>query len=191
MHGTLLGWLPYTADDYGGKYDQNPFGGQYFSAEATYLPAARAPDRGVVSLAVSEDGNRLAIGAEDGFVEVWEVRGFQLAARAKLHEGRVYSVALNNNGRIVASAGRDGKVVATRTDPDPKFGIAPAATRETLTATRSFPLPDVRKVVFLPDQHIVASTKSGTLAAITVDELPAVPTPSPTAQFNAPVDTDY
>ena len=91
--GTLLGWLPYSADDQAGEYDRNLFGGRFFGGVGTFLNAARAPDRGIASAAISGNGERIALGAEDGNVEVWEVRGFAIAARAPSHSGRVVSVA--------------------------------------------------------------------------------------------------
>jgi len=191
IQGSLFAWLPYDADDYAGEYDRSPFGGRFFSAPGTYAPAVRTKDRGIVSLAVSHAGDRLVLGTEDGFVEVWDVRGFSMAARKKMHEGRVYSVSIDDSGRTVASAGRDGKVVVARSDPDPQYRISLEAMRELLDATRTFPIPEVRRVAFLPDQQIVASTTDGTLAAITVDELPAAATPLPTPVVDGPIDSDY
>jgi WD40 repeat protein len=109
--GLLYGWLAYTADDQEGSFDKNLFGGRFFGNESSYLSAGRAADRGITSMGISADGKRLALGSDDGFVEIWEVRGFQMIARASVHTGRVIGVSLDETGSRIVSIGRDGKIL--------------------------------------------------------------------------------
>jgi WD40 repeat protein len=102
--------LAYTADDFGGAYDKNVFRGRFYTDIPAAMVAARSRDRGISSLAISHDGEHIAVGTEDGVVEVWRVKGFMLDARKSLHQGRVTSVALSPDGARVASVGKDSKV---------------------------------------------------------------------------------
>lgn len=194
--GTLLGWLPYPADDQGGEYDRNLFGGRFFGGLGTFLRAIRAPDRGIASAAVSENGERLALGTEDGNVEVWEVRGFVLAARKESHSGRVISVALSSDGGRVASVGRDSKLVVSQLEPDPLNRISlkalPLLSREVLSQQLG---SGSRNLLFISNGNLVFSTKDGRIGEIDLADLklpvvPASPTPAAARKPSA-TDSDY
>lgn len=193
--GTLLGWLPYSADDHGGEYDRNLFGGRFFGGVGTFLNAARAPDRGISSAAASENGERLALGAEDGNVEVWEVRGFSIAARSEDHSGRVMTVALSQDGSKVASIGRDSKLVVTQLEPDPLHRISPKSlpflSRDVLTQQMG---SGTRNLQFLSNGNLIFSTKDGRIGEITVRDARAPVAVSPTpfsTKRPSVVDSDY
>lgn len=194
-NGLLYGWLAYTADDQGGTYDRNLFGGRFFGEAGSYLPAGRIPDRGITSIALSDDSSRLALGTEDGFVEIWEVRGFTMIARSSLHVGRVVSVSLNDDGTRVVSLGRDGKVRACDIVPDPTFGIAPLATRARYTPAYSEEMKSARKLFFLSSGKVLISTDSGQLGELALASQVAPPqllqpTPTPASSMIGK-DSDY
>lgn len=194
--GTLLGWLPYAADDHGGEYDRNLFGGRFFGGVGTFLNAARAPDRGISSAAVSETGERLALGAEDGSVEVWEVRGFALAARKQSHSGRVLSVALSHDGSRVASIGRDSKLVVSQLEPDRLHRISPTAlpllSHEVLSQQLG---SGTRNLHFISNGNLIFSTKDGRIGEIRLSDVKtpeASASPAPAAVRKPTVtDSDY
>lgn len=196
--GTLLGWLPYSADDQAGEYDRNLFGGRFFGGVGTFLNAARAPDRGIASAAISGNGERIALGAEDGNVEVWEVRGFAIAARAPSHSGRVVSVALSEDGTRVASIGRDSKLVVSQLSPDSLYKIAPKSlpflSQEILSQQMG---SGTRNLEFLSNGNIVFSTKDGQIGEVSLGEVKATTiTPASAPSQNSSkhptvVDSDY
>jgi hypothetical protein len=192
--GTLLGWLPYTADEHGGDYDRNLFGGRFFGAAGTFLPAGRAPDRGIASLAISRDGTRLAAGTEDGFVEVWEVRGFSVAARKSLHDGRVASIALSADGRRVASIGRDSQLDVSELVPDPAHRIAPTALPYRLDPVLTQTLGSgAANLLFTSSGNVIFSTKDGRIGEVDVAQgkVQSSPVPTPNPRSPGLVDTDY
>jgi len=192
--GSLLGWLPYTADEHGGDYDRNLFGGRFFGAVGTFLRAPRPQDRGIASLAISRDGNRLAAGSEDGFVEVWEVRGFSRAARKSLHDGRVSSIALSADGRRVASIGRDAQLEVSELVTDPANLIAPSALPYLLEPVLAQGLSSgAANLMFLSGGNVIFSTKDGRIGEVDIAQAKVQPEASPTPRPRAPgiVDTDY
>lgn len=171
--GVLYGWLAYTADDQQGSFDKNLFGGRFFGDIGTYLRANRATDRGITALTVSRDGTRLGLGTEDGAIEIWEVRGFLLSARAPLHSGRVTGIALNNDGTRVASVGRDGKINVSQVVPDPLFGIKVDTLPTHLTQLMSEEMRGASKIYFLSSGNAIVTTLSGKLGEIPVAAIPA------------------
>ncbi len=166
--GVLYGWLAYTADDQRGDFDKNLFGGRFFGDIGNYIRAARPTDRGITSLALSSDGNHLAVGTDDGFVELWRVRGFELSARANLHKGRVTGVAVNADGTQTLSAGRDGRVIATLISPDPLFRIQANALPSKFEELHSEEIANVKNVSFLSSGNGIVTTTNGHLAELTI-----------------------
>lgn len=194
--GTLLGWLPYSADDQGGEYDRNLFGGRFFGGVGTFLNAARAPDRGISSAAVSGNGERIALGAEDGFVEVWQVRGFAIGSRSASHSGRVVSVALSDDGSRVASIGRDAKLVVSQLSPDPLHKISPKSLPFLAQEVLSQQLGGgSRNLIFLSNGNLAFSAKDGRVGEVSLAQVKAPsqpPVQQPATNNRSPViDSDY
>lgn len=194
--GALYGWLAYTADDQQGDFDKNLFGGRFFGGIGNYLRAARPTDRGITSLALSSDGHHLAVGTDDGFVELWKVRGFEMVARANLHKGRVTSVSLNADGSRILSVGRDERVVATFVTQDPLFRIQATALPAKFEQLHLEEIPSAKGVLFLSSGNGIVTTSDGHLAELilahkkpptSTPTLPTKPLPS-----NAPSpNSDY
>jgi WD40 repeat protein len=190
-NGALFGWLPYTADPHEGRYDRNLFGARFYADKTTFVKALRTPDRGISALALADSGERLVLGTEDGYVEVWEVKGFELTARRLLHNGRVLGVGLDPSGRWVASAGRDGVVAVTTTEADPQYGIAANALRMKLTPILSQPIERASGVRFLGSGNVLVTTGAGSIAEVRdFSRAPPVITATPTA-VPKPRDQDY
>ena len=62
------------------------------------------------TLAFSPDGRRLASGAEDGTIKVWDVARGTLLETIRAHEDQVTALAYSKDGALLASAGHDGAV---------------------------------------------------------------------------------
>jgi WD40 repeat protein len=192
--GMLYGWLVYTADDHEGSFDKNLFGGRFFGNAGSYISAGRAADRGITSMAISHDGRRLALGSDDGFVEIWEVRGFQMIARAQAHSGRVISIALNDAGSRVVSVGRDGKIQASEVLANPSFGIAAQATMARLVPILSEEMKSARRVLFISSGNVLITTNAGQVGELSLGDRKAVPPPQTTPStihHQAGGDSDY
>ena len=189
--GRLIGWLSYTADDYGGAYDKNVFRGRFYTDIPAAMVATRPGDRGISSLAISNDGEYVAVGTEDGFVEVWRVKGFMLAARKNLHQGRVTSVALSPDGMRVASVGKDSKVAVNHLTTDPMFTIAPSALANLLEEISEHHVPLAHRVAFVSSDRLAVGTKGGEVAEVKLSEpAPKSATPTPKATTRVQ-DQDY
>lgn len=191
--GSLYAWLPYDSDDYGGKYDRNLFTSHFYAAPGTFTKGLREVDRGVISIAMSEDGNRLALGSENGFLETWSVRGFERESRLEIHRGRILSVALSPRGDRVATIGRDGFVRIFEVVDDPEFGISATALRKKLLPVESYEVPDGVMIKYISDRSVVIGTSAGKLLEADAAGLAVAPTPAPTPRQDPDrsVDTDY
>lgn len=189
--GRLIGWLSYTADDYGGTYDKNVFKGRFYTDIPAAMVAARPGDRGISSLTISKDGEQIAVGTEDGFVEVWRVKGFMLSARKSLHQGRVTSVALSPDGARVASVGKDSKVRVNSLTNDPMFTISPSALPNILEEVSEHHVPLAHRAAFVSSDRLAIGTKGGELVEVKLAEpAPKVATPTPKATARVQ-DQDY
>lgn len=176
--GRLYAWLAYNADDQQGSYDKTLFGGRFFGGLGTYMAAGRVADRGITSLAVSDNGNRLAVGTDEGYVEIWEVRGFEMIGRTLAHVGRVISVSLNNDGSRVASLGRDGKISTFDLSNDPGFGIKVSSLRTVMTPVMAEEMKSARSIYFLSGGNLIISTNTGQIGELKLSNRPTVvPTP--------------
>ena len=108
--GSFYAWLPYDSDDFKGEYDRNLFTSHFYAAPGTFAKGLREVDRGIISMAISKDGTGIALGTENGFLETWNVRGFERESRLEAHRGRILSVDISPSGNRVATIGRDGYV---------------------------------------------------------------------------------
>jgi WD40 repeat protein len=188
--GSLIAWVAYSADAFGGEFDKNVFKGRFYTDIPNAMIASRLPDRGISSISVSRNGERIALGLEDGNVEVWETRGFTLAARKLLHNGRVMSVDISEDGSRVVSVGKDTKVRVTELADDPMHLINPYAYRQLLLEVSENPIPLADSVTFIAPNQIIATTRNGALAEVVVKGTPA-PVPTPKPRKPVPQDSDY
>jgi WD40 repeat protein len=192
--GMLYGWLAYTADDQGGSFDKNLFGGRFFGNVGSYLSAARPADRGITSIAISPNGKRLAIGSDDGYVEIWEVRGFQMIARALVHTGRVIGISLDETGSRVVSIGRDGKIQAAEIVSDSSFGISATATASRFVPMLTEEMKSARNVLFVTSGDVLVTTDTGQVGELSLSNRKASESPQPTpgiVHHQAGRDSDY
>ncbi|MFN4895493.1 MAG: WD40 repeat domain-containing protein [Pseudomonadota bacterium] len=177
--GQLYAWLAYTADDHRGSYDRTLFGGRFFGNLGNYMLASRPADRGITTLALSDNGQRLALGTDDGYVEVWEVRGFEMTARSLTHVGRVISVSLSHDGSRVASLGRDGLIAVADVVGDPSYGVKAGALRSTATQVFKEEVKSARNVYFLSSGDLLLSTSTGQIGEISLSAIRRAVTPAP------------
>jgi WD40 repeat protein len=176
---------------HGGAYDRNLFGARFYSDKSTFVQALRKPDRGITALSVSSSGERLGLGTEDGYVEVWEVRGFVKVAREALHSGRVLSVSFDINGERIASVGRDMMVSVAVLERDPTFGTALETNPFKLIRATHQRIENAKDVIFLQSGNLIVTTRDGTVAEVSDLKAP-LPTPAPTPHTTYRVeDSDY
>ena len=190
--GALIGWLSYSADDQQGAYDKNPFKGRFYTDIPAAQIAARPRDRGISALAISDDGEYIGVGTEDGHIEVWRVKGFMLSARKQVHQGRVTAVALSRNGERIASVGKDSQVHVHTLETDPSFTVVPTALPQVLQELSDHHIPLARSAAFVTSSQLAVSTKDGTLAEVKLEAPTTVvkttPPPKPAPKV---LDSDY
>ena len=190
--GALVGWLSYSADDHEGAYDKNPFKGRFYTDIPAAQVATRPHDRGISALTISEDGEHIGVGTEDGYIEVWRVKGFMLAARKQVHQGRVTAVSLSRDGDRMASVGKDSKVHVHTLAQDPTFTIVPTALPKLLQELSDHHIPLARSAVFVTASRLAVSTKDGALAEVKLEAQPNVVKATPTPRQAPKVrDSDY
>jgi WD40 repeat protein len=145
-------------------------------------------------MAISENGERIAVGSDQGFVEVWAVRGMEMIARYQAHSGRVISVSLNDSGSRVASVGRDSKISVSELSADPSFGIAVGVYRYRTSPVFAEEMKTARQCHFISSGNLLITTSEGQLGEISLTNVKAAPLPTPEPQKTAPIastDSDY
>lgn len=84
------------------------------------LATLRGNGSAVESLAASPDGSRIASGAANGHVRVWDARRLELQSEHMGHEASVMAVVFSPDGRSLASGGQDGSIrIWPASDPMP------------------------------------------------------------------------
>jgi WD40 repeat protein len=63
---------------------------------------------GVLAIAFSPDGKKLATGSADGIAQLWDVVSGKEAGRRLEHKNRVVAVAFSPDGKKLATVGADG-----------------------------------------------------------------------------------
>jgi WD40 repeat protein/DNA-binding winged helix-turn-helix (wHTH) protein len=95
--------------------------------------ATLAGSTGVVDLAFSSDGSRLATASHDGSVRIWDPSSGEQLLVLRGHDATVTSVAFSPDGSRLASVGVDGTVRIWALDPDDLVEIAEREVTRTLT----------------------------------------------------------
>lgn len=109
--GILSAWLQYGSDAYGGNYDENLFGRRFFGEASTRRNASRNNRESIEHITISPDGRLMAVGCNNGGVELVSVRGFNSVAWvAGAHKGMVLDLAFSADGKTLFSLGRDDSV---------------------------------------------------------------------------------
>ena len=127
-----------------------PFDAGHISSTTTKPPAGttfltyRGHSAGVMAISWSPDGRRIASGAQDKIVQVWDVATGQTLMTYRQHAGGVYAVAWSPDGSRIASS--DLKEVQ----------VWDASTGQTLITYRQH-LDWVYAVAWSPDGRCIAS----------------------------------
>ena len=95
--------------------------------------ATLAGSKGVIRLAFSADGSRLATTGHDGTVRLWDPSSGDQLLVLHGHDGMVTSVAFSPDGERLASVGEDGKVRVWALDLNDLLRIAEREIRRPLT----------------------------------------------------------
>lgn len=66
------------------------------------------PTGGIRRLAFTPDGKHLVSGGFDGYVRVWDLASHREVRGFKVEAGTVYGLSLSPDGKLLATAGRDG-----------------------------------------------------------------------------------
>jgi WD40 repeat protein len=78
--------------------------------DSTLIRKFERQDGAILSLAVSPDGGRIAVGAEAGDVRVYDAETGELKARCGGHDGGVFALEFSPDGSLLAAGGHDGKL---------------------------------------------------------------------------------
>ncbi|MDR3404000.1 MAG: protein kinase [Chthoniobacter sp.] len=109
---------PETARQLLQRHRQEPSGRDLRDWEWFYLAGQASQDRlrvhahtgGVLALAASADGARIATGGMDGEIALWQSRGLVPQWRVQAHPGGVLTVSWSSDGKYLATGGVDGFV---------------------------------------------------------------------------------
>lgn len=80
------------------------------SSASVELPPAIGPRQDVTGLRFSRDGRRLAMGREDGSVDVWDLASARRIWSARKHLASIGTLDFSPDGRLLASGGQDRQI---------------------------------------------------------------------------------
>lgn len=161
--GNLNAWLVYSADAYRGEYEENLFGTRFFAVMPKTKSASRRDSERIERIRVSANGQYLAVGAQDGQLELWQVRGLQKLASISVEGGMIYDVAISPSGNRIATIARDGLLkIWEKTRKNERL----EAYELVLIDQQEF--SDVRVLNFLTEDIVVAGDLSGKVFTINV-----------------------
>jgi WD40 repeat protein len=111
--GVVSVWLPYDADRFSGRFDENIFGGTFFT-DANKVRETKNVEGEIESMVANQD--RLFIGRRDGKIEHWSIRGLR---RRNVVDGHAGGTLFLDVGQVLVSAGRDGLIKIWSLDLEP------------------------------------------------------------------------
>lgn len=111
--GVISVWLPYDADRFGGRFDENIFGGGFFT-DINKVRETKKTDGAIESMIASTD--RIFVGLREGKIENWSIRGLRKKGSVMAHSGGVFNLEV---GSVLVSAGRDGLIKIWTLDLEP------------------------------------------------------------------------
>lgn len=163
--GGLSAWLTYDSDAYSGSYDNSAFGPKFFAEASSRVNGERTSTETIEKISFDRKGEFFALARQDGFMEVWRVRGFVKLSELKIHQGLVFDLAIGTDSRgeakYISSCGRDGKVKIWQI----KGEVAPedpdAAPTFAVELLQEFPVPLVRRVAFVGELKLLAGDGQG------------------------------
>ena len=165
--GSLVAWLPYDEGSFAGKYDQNVFSQRgLFSEAAKSLGATRPASAAIEELSFVSDGTYFIAARQDGWGELWKVRGFKKISETQLQPSSFKDLSVSPSGNYLLSVSRDGitrlsrVVIEVAGAEDSKTGLALVSRIELV---KELAIPLAAQVKFLSDQQIVVLTQAGDL----------------------------
>ena len=166
--GNLKAWLVYGSDAYKGEYDENLFGTRFFANVPALKSAARNAGERIDRIKISQNGQFLVLSAQDGSVEVWQVRGLSKVVDIQAHDGMIYDIAISPEGDRVATIARDGMLkVWRKREKEGRLVEYELALEYEIKAT------NLRVLTFTKEAEIVAGSVDGKVVAISIDQLAA------------------
>ena len=166
-YGGISAWLTYQSDRHGGKFDQNIFEGREFSEESNRIKGDRRVTTIVEHMVISKDGEFIFLAAEDGKLELWQVRGFKLVAEIQAHKGTIYSIALSPDGKQIVTNGRDGKLKLWTVDEQP--GLTANTKIYSFLLAKELELSGFRQIVLKTNSLVLAGGTNGKLLQINLE----------------------
>ena len=101
----------------------------------------------VTSMAISPDGTHIATGMDDAVVRLWKYKNRNLWRKYNGHEDTPWALAFSPDGRLLASAGADYKIIIWDTENEQNPQLFELVGHES----------DVWSVAFSPDGQYLAS----------------------------------
>ena len=162
--GGLSGWLKFDADLYGGAWDKNIFGEEFFSEKTSRQKAGRGGP--YVDFLISGT-NRIVAGTQSGAIELWGTRGLRNNDSVQAHSGMLYDLALSPDESLVASASRDGKVKVFRIiSEDNENG----GKNLKLKPVQQLPMQGAKAIAFFDSRTLYVGGANGRIAVVTINE---------------------
>jgi WD40 repeat protein len=84
--------------------------------DSTLIRKFPQQDGPILALAISQDGQWVAVGAESGDVHIYNLETAELAAKCTGHQGGIYALQFHPNNKELLAAGFDGMVRSYKLD---------------------------------------------------------------------------
>jgi WD40 repeat protein len=166
-NGAFNAWLSFDTDLHGGKYDENLFGRGFFTEQSTRKRAKRDGTDPIEKIAIDSRGRHIALGLQNGRIEVWEARGLAWQGSYLAHAGAMRALHFNPDGDAIASYGRGDKLSIW------KFSFLEEGIEQRrkieFEKYLELPIPDITDFRYLKPGVIVAGTSDGKVLEIDIE----------------------
>jgi len=165
--GNLSAWRVYDGDMFEGQFARNIFGGIFYTDRSQRRSIDRPDGSRVESLVVSPRGTFLALGTNQGRLELWGIRGFNMLRAVDQGLGLVRLLAFSEDEKLLASYGRDQvlRVWAIVSVFEPLLD----QTNYRLVLRDEVSIPRVRALTFIGSNQLVAGDASGDLQRVFIN----------------------
>lgn len=182
LRGAVSAWQKYELDGPDG-YPKNITGQRFLTAQTSRSVIRPGDGKGVDRIVLDSKAQYLALGVQNGTIEIWKLRGIQKQGVVQAHDGQIISLEFNpssKNNLELVSVGKDGwirsweSITQTVTaakgkkNKNSEDGVARVVAKLVPQKVNEISLSNVITASFVPGQGYFVGSKSGDISKVQI-----------------------